>query len=82
MKLLLSSQDSKFFFAKSEYDAPTLYFSQLPAFAAKLKEQGKGVVYFGSNFVFGLVGVKDCKKFVTDLEAACKKSSTKPVKAM
>lgn len=82
LKLVLSNQESKFYFSKSDHDAPTLYFSQLPAFAAKLKEQEKGIVYFGSNFVFGLVGVKDCKQLVTDLEAACNKSSTKPVKAV
>lgn len=38
LKYLLSSNESKFFYHKSDHDAPTLYFSQLPAFAAKLKE--------------------------------------------
>lgn len=52
----------------------------MPSYAAQLKEQGKGCIYFGNNFVFGLVGLKDCKQLVTELEAACKKSSTKPVK--
>jgi len=53
----------------------------LPSYAAQLKEQGKGCVYFGNNFVFGLIGVKDCKQLVTELEAACKNTSSKPVKA-
>lgn len=81
VKLALGSQDQKFFYAKSEQDAPTLYFSYLRSYAAQLKEHGKGIVYFGNTFVFGLVGVKDCKQLVTDLEAACKRSSTKAVKA-
>lgn len=53
----------------------------MPSFAAQLKQQGKGCVYVGNNFVFGLVGRKDCKQLVAELEAACKKSSTKAVKA-
>jgi len=81
MKLALASTDNKFFYSKSERDAPTLYFSYLPSFAAQLKEHGKGVIYFGNTFVFGLVGTKDCKQLVADFETACKGSSTKPVKA-
>lgn len=37
-------------------------------------------MYVGNNFVFGLVGVKDCTQLVAELEATCKNSSSKPVK--
>jgi len=80
LKYALKSDD-KFFFAKSEHEAPTLYFSYLPSYAAQLKEHGKGFVFFAPNFIFGLVGIKDCKALVSQLEACCKAASTKPVKS-
>jgi len=36
--VLNSNEETKFYFVKSEHDSPTLYFSFLPQFAAKLKE--------------------------------------------
>jgi len=80
LKYALKSDD-KFFFAKSEHEAPTLYFSYLPSYAAQPKEHGKGFVFFAPNFIFGLVGIKDCKALVSQLEACCKAASTKPVKS-
>lgn len=79
LKLALGSNDGKMFFSESAEAAPTLYFSYLPSFARRLKDQGKGYVYYGNTFVFGLIGAKDVKELVADLEAACKKSSTKAV---
>ena len=56
LKFILNSNDVSFHMIKSDADSPTLYFSFLPQFAAKLKEQNKGVVFIGSNFVLGLWG--------------------------
>ena len=53
----------------------------MPSYAAQLKEHGKGFVFFAPNFIFGLVGIKDCKALVSQLEACCKAASTKPVKS-
>lgn len=79
--ILSSTEETKVFFVRSEQDSPTLYFSFLPQFAAKLKEQGKGAIFMGSQFVIGLIGSKDDATLVADIEAACKETSSKPVKA-
>jgi len=55
MRYLLSSEVQNGFY-KSDESSPTLYFSFLNAFAADLKAKGKGVVYFGDNFITGLLG--------------------------
>jgi alanyl-tRNA synthetase len=34
----------------------TLFISNMPSYAAKLKEQGKGVIFIGDTFVYGLLG--------------------------
>ena len=41
---------------KTKEDNPTLYFSFLTHHAAALKEKGKGIVYVGNTFFFGVVG--------------------------
>ena len=75
-----SNEATKFFFVKSEQESPTLYFSFLPQFASKLKELEKGIVFVGNQFILGLMGTKDFKETVTQLEALCKEMSSKPVK--
>jgi hypothetical protein len=65
----------------SEQDSPTLYFSFLPQFAQKLKDQGKGIIFFGNNFILGLVGSNEKADMVADLEVLCKEMSKKPVKS-
>mmetsp|Transcript_3506 Transcript_3506/g.5264 ORF Transcript_3506/g.5264 Transcript_3506/m.5264 type:complete len:262 (-) Transcript_3506:30-815(-) len=82
VKFVLSSQDDKFFYVKSDQESPTLYFSFLPQFAQQLKETGKGIVFVGSNFVLGLVGDSEHGALVDDIEAVCKEMSSKPVKAL
>jgi hypothetical protein len=73
--------DTKVYFVRSEQDSPTLYFSFLPQFAGKLKEQGKGVVFIGNNFILGLIGSTEQKPMVAELEALCKEMSSKQVKS-
>jgi len=83
IKFVLSSgQTDKMFYTKSDAENPTLYFSFLPQSAQKLKEQEKGVVFFGKGYVIGLLGTKDNKEFLTKLEAVCKGMSSKPVKVV
>ena len=56
MKSALRDGTNTLFFAKSEQDAPTLYVTNLPQYAEEFKNSGKGIVFFGSNFVVGLFG--------------------------
>jgi len=78
--ILSSTEETKVFFVRSEQDSPTLYFSFLPQFADKLKAQGKGAIFMGSQFVIGIIGSND-PTLVSDIEAACKETSSKPVKS-
>uniref|UniRef100_A0A7S3CS37 Alanyl-transfer RNA synthetases family profile domain-containing protein n=1 Tax=Strombidium rassoulzadegani TaxID=1082188 RepID=A0A7S3CS37_9SPIT len=81
VKFVLNSQgEVKNFYVKSEQESPTLYFSFLPQFAHKLKEQGKGIVFYGDSFILGLLGSNEQKELVDELQAACKEMSTKEVK--
>jgi hypothetical protein len=68
---------TKLHFQKSDEPAPTLYFSFMPQYAAKMKETEKGMIFFGSTFVFGLIGNKECADLVKELETACKGMSSK-----
>ena len=43
----------------SKEENANIYFSFLKKYAQQLKEQKKGIVYIGKNFLFGLVGEKD-----------------------
>jgi alanyl-tRNA synthetase len=81
MKSILSTgMEQKFFFIKSDAAAPTFYFSFVPSYAAKLKETGRGVIFIGETFVFGLVGHNNNADMLKALEAECKKMSKKDVK--
>jgi hypothetical protein len=80
LKFVLSSNDVSFHMIRSDADSPTLYFSFLPQFAAKLKEQNKGIVFIGNNFVLGLWGNNTSQDMVKEIEALCKTQSSKPVK--
>jgi len=60
-----------------------MYFSQLPQFAAQLKEKNRGFVFIGKTFIIGLIGNKNQDALVTQLEASCKEmSKNKAVKTM
>ena len=78
--MINSQEDFKLYYSISKQEAPTLYFSFLPEFAHTFKEQGKGLLFVGQNFIIGLIGNKDHDELVTKLEAACKEMSSKPVK--
>lgn len=56
VKSVLRDGANKTFYCKSEHDSPTLYVAQLPQYAEEFKNQGKGIVFLGSNFVVGLFG--------------------------
>lgn len=66
---------------KSEQPNPTLYFSFLPKYAKEFKEGEKGLIFIGSTFVLGLVGNPESVD-VAKIEAVCKETSSKPVKAV
>jgi len=80
VKFVLNSNEHKLHYVKSDAAAPTLYFSQLPKYAASLKEQNKGLIFIGSNFVLGLIGNAESQEIVSTVEALCKEQSSKPVK--
>lgn len=56
VKLLLGDEDSAVRFIRSEQDAPTLYVSQLPAFAEQCKNKKKNVVFVNQSWCCGLLG--------------------------
>lgn len=81
MKSILSpGMEQKLYFIKSDAAAPTFYFSFVPQYAAKLKEMGRGVVFLGETFVFGLIGDKPNADLLKALEGTCKQMSKKEVK--
>ena len=82
MKSVLSPvEEQKLHYIASDAAVPTFYFSFVPQFAHTLKEQGKGVVFFGESFVFGLIGHNKNEDLLKGLEAACKgMSKNKEVK--
>ena len=43
----------------SNEENATIYFSFLGQYAQNLKDQQKGIVFVGKNFIFGLIGEKD-----------------------
>lgn len=47
----------------------------MPQFAAKFKENNRGVVFFADTFVIGLIGNKTSDALINDIEAACKEMS-------
>ena len=55
----------KLVFTRSEEKNATIYFSFLANYAKGLKDGGKGVVYVGEKFIYGILG--DAKQL--DLEA-------------
>jgi len=81
MSLALNNASASKFFYKSDLDAPTQYISYLPQFAEQFKEKGKGVVFFGSSFVVGLMGDKEMVK-LDIIEEQCAAMSSKPIKKM
>ena len=64
MKYMIDAKE-KLVFTRSEEKNATIYFSFLANYAKGLKDGGKGVVYVGEKFIYGILG--DAKEI--DLEA-------------
>jgi alanyl-tRNA synthetase len=56
LKNLLLDPAQKFMVAKSDESNPGLYIKVVPEFASRLKESGKGCVFVGEDFFYGLLG--------------------------
>ena len=56
-----------------------MYISFLPQFAEDFKNSGKGIVFFGSNFVCGFFGNPDSIELGV-IEDQCTAMSSKPIK--
>lgn len=56
MQVLLLDPDSRYVFVRSDQESATLYISQIPQYAQRLKESGKGVIFVGHNWLYGLIG--------------------------
>jgi hypothetical protein len=80
VKYALKDTEHPVHFVKSDQADPTLYFSFLPQFAEQLQQLGKGLVFVGDSFVVGLLGKPELLP-VAEVEAVCKVSSSKEVKA-
>ena len=78
MKGILAENGAKTVFMMSEQQNPTFYFSNLPKYAMKLKEAGKGVVFIGNGFVFGVLGKEDAFD-VEDIRRYVKGKEGRPV---
>ena len=79
--VLANGAEHTMYFVHSEQAAATFYFSFVPSFAHKLKESGRGIIFFGETFVFGLIGHNKNDDLLKDLDEACKgMSQKKPVK--
>jgi len=44
---------------KSDQPNATLYFSFLGAYAPQIKHSGKGIIFVGDNFIYGISATKD-----------------------
>jgi alanyl-tRNA synthetase len=80
VKFALKDLEHLVHFVRSEQPDPTIYFSFLPQFAEDLQKFGKGLVFVGDNFVVGFLGKPELLA-VPAVEAVCKETSTKEVKA-
>eukprot|EP00455_Lapot_gusevi_P012317 TRINITY_DN157_c0_g1_i2.p1 TRINITY_DN157_c0_g1~~TRINITY_DN157_c0_g1_i2.p1 ORF type:complete len:1016 (+),score=442.80 TRINITY_DN157_c0_g1_i2:57-3050(+) len=56
MKCVLLDPNARLIVCRSTQEDATQYISLMPNYAAKLKESGKGVVFVGDTFIFGLLG--------------------------
>jgi alanyl-tRNA synthetase len=69
MKVFLLEPETKLTAFESTEANATLFIGNMPPFAAKLKEQGKGVVFIGSSFIYGLLGSAELVPKIAELEA-------------
>jgi hypothetical protein len=75
--VLSDTEGTNLYYVQSDQDNPKLYFSYLPQYADKIKAKGKGVIFFGKSFVFGLIGDSKNGTLCDSLEALCKTMSVK-----
>jgi hypothetical protein len=80
VKLILK-EDKSLYFVKTDFESPTLFFSYIPQYAHELQQKGKGVVFLGETFAWGLIGKPDTFD-LSALEKACKEMSKKEVKVV
>jgi len=59
MKVHLLDPSSNFIVARSDESSPTMFISNMPQYAEKLKEGKKGVIFVGPSYLYGLIGVDD-----------------------
>jgi len=62
MKSLLLDPLTKQIVVSSDHKDATLYISHIPHYGQKLKEAGKGVVFVGEDFLYGLLGQQQSVK--------------------
>jgi len=73
VKLFVQDPATKLGGFESTEDNATLYIGNMPAFAQKLKDQKKGVVFVGASFIYGLLGSAELLPKLGELEAALQK---------
>ena len=73
--ILANGAEHNLYFIQSEQAAATFYFSFVPSYAHKLKELGRGVIFFGETFIFGLIGHNKNEDLLKELTKACEEMS-------
>lgn len=68
MKVFLLEPQAKLAIFESSEPNATMFIANMPAFAARLKADSKGVVFVGSSFLYGLLGSPDLVPTLSELE--------------
>ena len=55
----LLDPSSKMLLATTDQENPTIFVSNMPTYAAALKEQNKAIIFVGKTFLYGLQGSLD-----------------------
>jgi len=80
LKFMLKDEHN-LYFVKTEQPSPTIYFSFLPQYAEDLKQKGKGIIFIGHDFLFGLLGNPQSLDLAA-LENCTKSHSKKELKVL
>jgi len=65
VKLICQSSNIKVAFVLSDKKDPSIYFSNMDAFAPELSKHKKGIIFYNERFIYGLIGDKT---LVNDVE--------------